>query len=399
MLAPEFLPVWGGVGTYIVELIRHLPRSVEVFVVAPSRDRVGRENARTTDYDFADIFPDNIHVDLISSASDTFIYNAAFQCACLKVVPRLVKDENVDLIHSHTAHMPDLLMPLGRVRVPTLTTVHTTIAGQRRGTRMSGVRFGDLEFSEKATYLGYPILSLAERIYFSSRRSLVTVSNWMREQLLQQFPKLRGTNISVIHNSVDCDDFTPSKESTKPMTVLFTGRFIAAKGLNYLVDAIPEVIRNHPETQFLFVGAGHVTPYEKRLQSLSVPKRNYSFLGYLNDRKAIIEVYRRCTVFVAPTLYENLPIRILEAMACGKPVVATNVCAIPEIIRSDEEGLLVPPQSSHALAVALSSLLGNPELRSKIGRNARERVTEHFNWATNGTKMANLYEELSNNRD
>lgn len=70
MLLPEFLPVWEGVGTYIVELIRHLPRSVEVFVVAPSRIRVARENARTADYDFADILPDNIHVDLISSASD-----------------------------------------------------------------------------------------------------------------------------------------------------------------------------------------------------------------------------------------------------------------------------------------------------------------------------------------
>jgi glycosyltransferase involved in cell wall biosynthesis len=259
---------------------------------------------------------------------------------------------------------------------------------------MSGGHFRDLEFSEKATYLGYPILTLAERIYFSSKRNFVTVSNWMKDQLLQQFPKLRGTNIPVIHNSIDCADFTPGEESTNPMTVLFTGRFIAAKGLNYLVDAIPEVIRNHPETQFLFVGTGHAAPYENRLESLGVPKKNYSFIGYLKDRKAVIDAYRRCTIFVAPTLYENLPIRILEAMACGKPVVATNVCAIPEIIRTDEEGLLVPPQSSPALVAALSSLLGSPELRSKIGKRARDRVMEDFNWATNGPKMANLYSEV-----
>jgi glycosyltransferase involved in cell wall biosynthesis len=262
---------------------------------------------------------------------------------------------------------------------------------------MSGGSFRDLEFSEKATYLGYPFLNLAERFYFSSKRNFVTVSNWMRQQLLQQFPKLQGTNIPVIHNSIDCGDFTPGEESTKPMTVLFTGRFIAAKGLNYLVDAIPEVIRDHPETQFLFVGTGHAAPYEKRLQSLGVPERNYSFIGYLNDQKAVIDAYRHCTAFVAPTLYENLPIRILEAMACGKPVVATNVCAIPEIIRSDEEGLLVPPQSSQALAVALSSLLGSPELRAKIGKNARERVIQEFNWATNGPKMANLYNDIGEN--
>ena len=92
MLAPEFLPIWGGVGTYIVELVRHLPRTVEIHVVTPYRERFGMSQVKTSDYDFDEYFGDNVHVHFISSASDTFFYNAAFQYACFKRVPRVVKE-------------------------------------------------------------------------------------------------------------------------------------------------------------------------------------------------------------------------------------------------------------------------------------------------------------------
>jgi len=254
--------------------------------------------------------------------------------------------------------------------------------------------FRDLEFSEKATYLGYPILRLAEELYFSAKRRYITVSNWMKTQLLDHFPKLRDSNVRVIHNSVDANDFTPGKEADREV-VLFSGRLIAAKGVIHLVDAIPRVLRNHPDTVFAFAGPGNIAPYENRLRRLDVPRQNLLFLGYLKNRRDLLNAYRGCAVFVAPTLYENLPIRILEAMACAKPVVATNVCAIPEAIPSPQEGVLVPPKSSEALAEAISDLLSNPERRTQIGRRARQRVVERFDWAVNANRTANFYEEIA----
>ena len=394
ILAAEFLPVWGGVGTYIVELVRHLPKDIEVHVVTPMREGFGEENVSTTDYDFSEYFGDNIHVHFVCKAKDTFIYNAAFQFACLKHVPKLVKKENIDLIHSGS-HIPDLLPELRRLDIPKVTTIHTTVRGQRNGAKMSGMRFRDLEFSEKATYLAYPFLRLAEVIYFSRARYYITVSEWMKQQLQKQYPKMNHSTISVIHNSVDTNLFSPSKERN-PLQgdlVLLTGRLIAAKGIKYLVEAVPEVLKEYPETFFVCIGAGNSLPYARRLKEMGVSEKNFEFLGYLKESNELVKYYRASSVYLAPTLYENLPIRVLEAMACGVPVVASNVCAIPEAIDNGVNGILVQPGSVDELVDAICCLLGDSNLRRKIGDNARKTVLEKFDCSANAFRTAKLYQK------
>lgn len=394
MLAPDFFPAWGGVGTYTVELVRHLPKNIEIHVVAPARQRLGRYEISTSQYDMNNYFSDNVHVHFVSNASDTFVYNAFFQYACFKFVPALLKDERVDLLHSHTAHMPDLLLQFRRLRIPAVTTVHTTISGQRSGSKESGMSFADLEFSEKATYLGYPLLKFAEDLYFLRDRSYITVSNWMKRQLIKRFHRLPKSRLRVIRNSVDTKFFTP-ENGADPNMVLFTGRLIAAKGLNYLLGAIPEILRAHPNALFVFIGPGNPAPYEAKLESLRVPRNNVRFLGYLRNRDELLYYYRKCAIYVAPTLYENLPIRILEAMACAKPVVATNVCAIPEVISTNKDGFLIQPKSIVALATVISQLLDNSKLREEIGRNARSKMVRDFDWSHNAARTAEFYDEVS----
>ncbi|NLB77188.1 MAG: glycosyltransferase family 4 protein, partial [Crenarchaeota archaeon] len=315
MLAPEFLPVWGGVGTYIVELVRHLPKDVEIHVVTPIRNSLGKEKVSSYDYDFSSIFGRNVQIHFISHANDTFFYNAKFQYNCLRQVPKLVKEHNIDIVHSHTAHMPDLLLNFRGLSVPIVTTIHTTIRGQRQGTKNSGMGFSGLEFSEKLTYLTYPVLRCAETVYFLSKRHYITVSDWMKNKIKCEFPDLDSNSISVIHNSVDTDWFSPYPKSVKRDIVLFTGRLIAAKGICYLVEAIPRILQKYPDALFVFIGAGNCIPYQNRLRQLGVPARNFLFLGYLKDSKELVNYYRAASVYVAPTNYENLPIRILEAMA------------------------------------------------------------------------------------
>jgi len=397
ILAPELLPIWGGVGSYIVELLRHLPRNVEVEVVAPYRTRLGNIPAATSDYDLEEIFPDNVHINFISSAVDTFYYNAAFQSACFRYVPRLVKREKIDLIHTHTAQMPDLLLQLRRLKAVKVATVHTTIAGQKRAAQASGIKFGDLDFSEKATIVGYPFLRIAERFFFSGARQYITISNWMRERVWKYFPRLDQTRVRVIPNSVDTKAFTPDTKDGEPENILFTGRFVSAKGLTFLADAIPKVVNKHPNVTFTFIGPGNFQPYMNRILARNVSRRNVRVVGYVKDRDAILEYYRRCDIFVAPTLYENLPTRVLEAMACGKPVVATNVCAIPEVITSGYNGILVQPRSGEALANAINGLLQNRDLMKRMGRRARKSVAGKFDWDVNARKIAGLYEELIQN--
>ena len=396
MLAPEFLPVWGGVGTYTVELVRHLPKDVEVHVVTPLRDGFGREKISTSDYVFSEYFGRNVHIHFVCKASDTFIYNAKFQYACLKHVPKLVKEENLDLIHSHMAQMPDLLLQFRRLHVPVVTTIHTTIQGQRRGTKSSGMEFWSLEFSEKLTYLTYPFLHLAETVYLSKERYYTTVSRWMKEQIVRQYPKIDSSLISVIPNSVDTNRFSPGKERdpNQRNIVLFTGRLIAAKGVRYLVEAIPKVLREYPAALFIFIGAGNPLPYRRQLKEMKISEKNFTFLGYLKETSDMIEYYKASSVYVAPTLYENLPIRVLEAMACGTAVVASNVCAIPEAVDDGVNGILIQPGSVDKLADAISCLLGNPDLRKKMGDNARKTVLEKFDWDINAAKTIETYQQI-----
>lgn len=400
MLAPELLPSWGGAGIYTVELIRHLPKTVEVEVLTPSRKRLGKIQTSTRDYDLAEYFSDNVRVRFISSASDTFFYNAAFQRACFRFVPKLVKQESIDVIHSHTAHMPDLLLQLRRLKVANVATVHTTLAGLRRASKESGMRFRDLEFSEKATYLGYPFLMLSEKFYFYAKREYITLSNWMKAQLVTLFPKINKSKLRAVPNSVDTTFYTPAKQHEHKI-VLCTSRFIAAKGVTYLLDAIPRILRIHPDVTFVFIGPGNYEPYKNKLTALNVPTRNVSFLGYISykDRDEILEHYRRCSIFVLPSLYENVPTGVLEAMACAKAVVASNVGGIPEVITSGYDGVLVPPKSSEALSKAIIDLLQDPDLREEMGERARESVVSKFDWGANARKTLSVYEEIVAQQD
>jgi glycosyltransferase involved in cell wall biosynthesis len=398
MLAPEFLPVWGGVGTYIVELLRHLPKDIEIHVLTPMRESIGTEKASSRQYDFSEYFGSNVHIHFVCTANDTFMYNARFQYACSQYVPRIAREENIDLVHSHTAHMPDFLLQFKRLKIPIVTTIHTTIRGQRLGTKSSGMTFSALEFSEKLTYVTYPFLSLIETLYFLKRRYYITVSRWMKQQIIKQYPRINPSSISMIHNSVDTQLFSPGqKNHSERDIVLFTGRLVAAKGLNYLVGAIPKVLKEHPDTYFLFIGAGNSLPYQKRLIEMGISEKNYKFLGYLKDSNALVKYYRAASVYVAPTLYENLPIRVLEAMACGAPVVASNVCAIPEIIDDGVNGALVQPRSIEELYSAISCLLADVRLRNKIGNNARKTVVENFNLTASVLRTTEVYQKILEN--
>jgi glycosyltransferase involved in cell wall biosynthesis len=395
MLAPEFLPAWGGVGAYIVELVRHLPKETEIHVLTPWRTSLGSSAISTSDYDFSRYFGPNVRVHFITKASDTFVYNLNFQYACSRVVPKLVKEEGIDLVHSHAAHMSDLLLQFRKIKIPIITTIHTTIEGQREGAKSSGLPFSSLEASERWTYLTYPFLRLAETIYFLKRRNYVTVSHWMKNQVEKKYPILRN-RVRVVHNATDTNRFIPAQRRSERKTILFTGRLISAKGIRNIVDAIPSVLQSFPETFFLFIGSGNASPYERKLRELEIPNDNYKFLGYLKEANDLVNYYQQSSIYVAPTMYENLPTRVLEAMACGTPVIASNVCGIPEAVHDGENGLLVEPGSTKQLADSICYLLGDHSCLQKMGQNARSTVLKEFDWRVSAAKISDIYKQVVN---
>ncbi len=398
MLAPEFIPVWGGVGTYIIELIRSLPRNIEVHVVTPVREGFGAEKTTTFGSNLSEYLKRDIHLNFICKASDTFAYNAKFQYACSKYVPKLLKEEHIDLIHSHTAHMPDLLLRLNK-RVPTVTTVHTTIQGQREGTRNSGMNFWDWEFSEKMTLLSYPFLRLAEYVYFLKDSFYITPSNWMRNHMRKKYSSLNSREIFVIPHGVDTELFSPSdrKKGQDERVVLFVGRLIALKGIQYLTRSMPSILKEHPGTLFIFIGSGNINACIKELENLKVPKDNYLFLGY-KDRASLPKYYRNADLLVLPSLQENFPFTLLEAMACGVPSIVSDVGGSSEIVENNVNGLLIKRGSVKDIADAVIYLLDNPSVLEKVGREARKTVEQRFSSNIMALNTSSVYEQIINEK-
>ena len=383
MLAPEFLPNWGGVGTYIVELIKHLPEDFEIIVITPNRGEVD-----------ANYLHKHLKVIRTSKAGDTFIYNLKFQYSCLRKVPELVKKEGIDVIHSHTAHMPDLLLSFKKLDIPIVTTVHSTIKLQRKGTKMS-TSFWNAEFSEKMTYLLYPFLRSAEEFYFSRERKYITVSKWMENYLKQEY-NLDG--VEVIYNSADTDFFYKRKdfefidpEGYKDRKVIFyCGRLIGLKGVGILIKSMKEVIKMHEDALFLFAGRGNQRYFENLLRELEIPRKNYEFLGHV-DYNRLVEYYSISDVFVLPSFHENLPTSLLEAMACEVPCIATNVGGVPEVINNGENGIILSAGDTKGLADTINTVLSDYDKCVEMGKMGRDMVLDKFCWKENVKRIVKLY--------
>lgn len=401
ILAPEFLPIIGGVGTHIVELIRHLPSDIEICVLTLKRKSpnpnidvdylLSEDNIKRS-------FKRDIDLRIVTEAKDEFIYNAKFQLACYKWVQKLYKEDEIDLFHSHFGHMPDLILKLRNLDIPIVTTAHLTNAGLAQSIRQSEVKFKDLETAGKYSIILSPLLKNIEKIYLRRSKNIIAVSNWMTNILTGDY-NIPERSIKMIPNGVDTEKYRPNiqndtlNEIDGPI-VLFTGRLTSTKGIGYLVDAIPKVLKEQENVHFVFVGGGNPEIYLEQIKKLNISSKNYSFLGYVKDDENMAALYSRASVYVVPSLFENLPIRILEAMSSGIPTIASNVCAIPEAITDGVNGFLIPPKNPDILSQKIIQLIKNEDLSKRIGLEARNTAVSKFNWKDIGITTSEHYRSI-----
>ena len=176
--------------------------------------------------------------------------------------------------------------------------------------------------------------------------------------------------------------------------LLYTGRLAMNKHLESVIRLLPELVKEFPDLTFAAVGEDHgqLAAWRELSHKLGV-ERHVFFLGHLS-RGELVEAYRACDAYVLPSDYESFGIVLLEAMACGKPVVATRVGGTSDIVTDRETGLLVPFGDDAALKQALLSVLGDEALRRALGQRARNAVGERFNWDSIVTRIEAEYAAL-----
>lgn len=396
MLAPEFFPIWGGTGSYIVEIVKNMPLDVDVHVITLKRE-IQNASKNQIENEIASVIRRPIQVHYIAESKETFFYNISFQLACLRKLPALHKKNRFDIIHSHLCFMPDVFLKLFNKsfsNFPTVLTLHGTIQMLRDHAYHARLLFGDLEAGEESTLRFFPIIRFLEQQYVNRVSKLIAVSKVTKE-LSQRYLKVNDEKIEMIYNGVDTEVFnSPNKDEmamkyTQP-TVMYVGRMVSKKGIHVLLKAIPEVLKDIPETHFVFVGGGDIPLYRKILSSMGIPRKNFSFTGHIGyfERPRVL---RKATVYVNPSLFENCSISILEAMSSEIAVIASEIGGNPEIIKSGKNGFLFPLCNHKILAELIKTLLINEKLNKKIAREARKTIETSFSSKICAEKTLNLY--------
>ena len=242
------------------------------------------------------------------------------------------------------------------------------------------------------------INSLATRRILRSADIVTTISH----DLASRIREVYDTNVEIIHCGVDTVTFCPGNpEKTKKelgldtikTQILFVGRLVRRKSVDSLLLAMKEIIKEHEDVELNIIGQGPEREMLERIINKSNLQKHVSLVGFV-DKKQLIKYYQDCDIFVMPSLHEGQGCAVLEAMSCGKPIVATNVGGIPDSVINNYNGILVPPNNPKELGKALLSLIGDDKLRLKLGANSRKRSVSKFDWSIIAKQINKIYSEL-----
>lgn len=189
------------------------------------------------------------------------------------------------------------------------------------------------------------------------------------------------SRIRVPGSGIDTELFSPGeRQNNGRPTVLFPARMLRHKGVIELIGAIPQVLERHPDVKFVFLGSPDPA------NPASIPESEFNRLvagGAVEwvptvPRSKTVDFYRAATIVCLPSYREGLPMALMEAAACGAPLVATDVPGCREVCLDGETGRLVAPQNSKELAEGLNWILDRPDEAVRLGANARDLIVRNF---------------------
>lgn len=243
---------------------------------------------------------------------------------------------------------------------------------------------------------GFPIIGAKLN---GNATKVIAVSNFIKNHLKKT--GLPSTKIELVYHGVDIHKFKENKLKLNikhslgikngERIIMCVARLYPVKGIDRLIKAIPVILERGNIIKVVLVGNGaHKKEYEKLAHSLGV-KSKVLFLGVQENVEALLNA---ADVFCLSSVTESLSFAILEAMAVGKPVVATKVGGVPEVVVNEITGLLVSPGNTRQLAYAINRLVEDKPLAKTLGENARNRIKEIFSFDRMIKETLSVYEQV-----
>jgi len=199
--------------------------------------------------------------------------------------------------------------------------------------------------------------------------------------------------IFIVPNGVDTELFKPASVKDSNL-ITWVGRLVPEKGLVYLFRAMQMVFEEHGDARFVLVGDGPLRTELMNLVNKFDLTSRVDFVGSVG-RVKVAELLSKSSIFVFPSLREGLPLSVLEAMACGVPVVGSDIPGVNDVVKHGENGFLVLPRDSKALADGVSALLDDDRLRRGFGEEARKVIVDNYRWDIVLSKVEKIYKETA----
>ena len=281
-----------------------------------------------------------------------------------------------DIIHLHEPLVP--MLPLAVLRASRTTNVGTFHTFRR----------STLAYLSAKPFLEY---------FFRKLHGKIAVSESARDFVAEHFPG----QYRIIPNGIDVEHFARPREPMPELrdgrlNVLFLGRLEKRKGLSHLLRAWARVRETVPEARLIVVGGGQALGHYQQFVRAR-PSDDIVFTGVVSDEDKV-RYYQSADVFCAPsTGGESFGIVLLEAMAAGRPIVATDIPGYRDVVADGEQALLVPPKNSDLLAEALLRSLGDAHLRARLGENGR-RTAKLYAWDRVAGQVLEYYAETIHRR-
>jgi len=299
-----------------------------------------------------------------------------------KKVAALLVEEKIDLVHCHgTRAISNVFKAAKYLKLPIVYTIH------------------GWSFHDDQPWLIKKIKIWCEYFLTSKADINIAVSESNKASGLAVIKSLKAV---VINNGINQQRFAPGKYfknireeikiDTSAILIIFIARFTAHKQPLSLIKAFAEALKLQPNLQLLMVGEGDETAEANQLVRKKKIENGIHFLPFRQD---VPDLLAAADIFVLPSLWEGLPIGLLEAMSMGKAVIATNVDGSREIVKNHYSGLLIETDNLvQNLTKAILDLAGDKNLREELSQNALKTVRANFDAVEMSKKIESIYENL-----
>lgn len=373
----EYPPyILGGAGTYAHLLIKGLKElNVDVHVLTPGLKNVPKEN-----------------ITRINSPDIKYWGKLFFSHYNKKYIDFLDESHDFDVIHYNEPHII-----LQKSNKPIVSTFHSNRINNfkirffthKRKTRDEyetlvkgiGGGVGDIMAAKKSDRIICPCNNLKMLIHkycFVNNDLIQVIPNGI--EIFKHKGKGLYENRYLEKNSLHGENY-----------ILYIGRLDPMKGIDYLILAFKKIKRKYPKMKLVIAGSG---PSEIGLKVAAKSVQDVIFLGFVSKEEDKLSLYHNCLAVVLPSFSEAFPMVILEAMASGKPVIASSVGGIPDLVRNYENGFLIKPGRSQDIERSINALIENPGLREEMGKRNRMLIKKKYSYKRTAKLTLNTYNKL-----